>query len=362
MKRVLTAVAVMALWACGPNAMAVVDEGDGEAVETFDAELTSTSKSQTWFPMQTGNSWTFKSSTGEVRTLTLSDVSSNMGKLTGLYADPVWVGLASDTGTVLYIWNEGTSNWDPLIRFSYSASTWQTNASVCQGFVGRRQSTGASYTTSAGTWNDTRTIGFTQNISPTARCAAPAFRELSFAPDVGLITFKSGQDVRFNLVKATVNGKSFPASTTTTSNLDAKVVLDRVNYESIPNTIRCITTPCPSNAVTAQAQVEFQLKNLGDRSESFSFSTGCQFDVEIVSSTGKIVRKLSDTRSCTYSLTTLTLGANQSKVFSAKIPLEDSSGLQLSGTYTIRAKLIPSTGATTAPRATESLNVVVLTP
>jgi hypothetical protein len=65
---------------------------------------------------------------------------------------------------------------------------------------------------------------------------------------------------------------------------------------------------------------------------------------------------------CTFSLTSLTLGAGQSKVFSTKIPLEDRDGLQLSGWYTVRAKLIPSSNASSAPTASEKLNVTVLTP
>ncbi len=360
-KRVLTAaVATMALWACGPDAMAVVDEGDVDGVETFDAELTSSSRSSTWFPMAEGNSWTFKSSTGETRTVTLTQVANGMGKLTGLHAEPTWVGIASASGTTMFQWNPGTSVWDPLVRFGFATTTWKTNTAFCSGFTGKRASTGLSYTTAAGTFTDTRTIGFEQNIGPTVRCAAPAFRELTFVPDVGLVTFRSGQDVRFNLVSAKINGVSIPAAAV--SPITARVVLDKVNYESVPNTIRCITQPCASNAQTAQALVEFQLRNEGSTSQTYQFSTGCQFDVELVSATGRVVRKVSEGRMCTFALTSLTLGAGQSKVFSTKIPLEDRDGLQLSGWYTVRAKLIPSSNASSAPTASEKLNVTVLTP
>jgi len=184
---------------------------------------------------------------------------------------------------------------------------------------------------------------------------------VTFASNVGLVSFKTGRGERFNLASAKVNGVSFPVAAPS-ANVDAKVVLDKASYTSFPNTIQCITTPCPSNAQTAEANVEFQLKNLGSDSQTWQFSTGCQFDVELVSMTGRVVRRLSDGRACSFSLTSLTLGAGQSKVFSAKMPLLDKDGLQLSGTYTVRAKLIPSSNASTAPSATGSFDVTVLVP
>lgn len=343
--------------ACGPDAMAVVDD-DVDGTETFDAELTATSRSNTWFPMQEGNSWTFKTATGETRTMTMTQVADNMALLTGFYDAPVWVGLASDSATTLYQWKNDA--WEPLVRFGYASTSWKTNSNACNGYVGRRHSTGGSYTTPAGTYTDTRTIEYSWVTSPTARCAQPVLGQLTFVPNVGLVTFSTGMGTRFNLVSAKVNGKIFP--TPTAANINAKVALDKVNYESFPNTIVCITTPCPSNAVTAEATVEFQLTNTGSASQTWQFNTGCQFDVELVASTGRVVRRLSEGRACTFSLTSLTLGAGQSKVYSAKLPLSDRDGLQLSGTYSVRAKLIPSSNTTTAPTASSSLSVQVLTP
>lgn len=360
-RSILVSLVAMSLWACGPDAMAVVGEDAAEVdgTETYDAELTSSSRTSTWFPMQTGNTWTFRNSAGTTRTVTLTQVGDNMGLLTGLFAEPTWVGMASDTATTLQQW--GGSAWEPLVRFGYATTTWKTNSTVCKGLVGKRASTGSSYTTAAGTFADTRTIAYAQVSSPTTLCAPQAVSELTFVPNVGIVTFKTGNGQRFNLVSATVGGKSIPV-VADSSDVSAKVVLDRVNYTSYPNTIQCITTPCPSNAQTAEAKVELQLKNTGSTSASWQFSTGCQFDVELVSSTGRVVRRLSDGRSCTFALSSLTLGAGQSKVFSANIPLADKDGLQLSGAFTVRAKLIPSSNTASAPTATSSLNVTVLTP
>ena len=60
---------------CGPDALATTmgeDELEVDGTETYDAELTATSRSNTWFPMQEGNTWTFKNASGTTRTHSLS--------------------------------------------------------------------------------------------------------------------------------------------------------------------------------------------------------------------------------------------------------------------------------------------------
>lgn len=359
-RSILVSMIALSLWACGPDAMAVVGDEEVDGNETYDAQLTSSSRSMTWFPLQAGNSWTFRNSAGTTRTVTVTSAGDNMALVTGLYADPMWMGMASDASTTLQQWNSNTSVWEPLVRFGYASTTWKTNSTTCKGLVGKRSATGTLVTTPAGTFTDTRTISYAQISSPTMMCAPQQLSELTFVPNVGLVSFKTGTNQRFTLVSATINGVSFPAAAQ--SDVSANVVLDHASYSSVPNTIRCITTPCPSNADTAVAKVELQLKNTGSTSATWQFSTGCQFDVEVVAASGRVVRRLSDGRSCTFALSSLTLGAGQSKVYSASVPLEDSNGLQLSGTYTVRAKLIPSSNASTAPSATSSLSVVVLTP
>lgn len=360
MNRILFTFVAVSLFACGPDALAVVGEEETEldGTETYDAELTRTSRSRTWFPLQTGNTWTFKNTSGTTRTVTLTQVGDGMALLTGLFASPTWVGLTSDASTSLMMWTG--SAWVPFVRFGYASTTWKTTNELCTGLIGRRFSTGTSVTTTAGSFTDTRTIAFAQVSSPTVLCAPQAFNELTFVPNVGLIAFRTGSGQRFSLVSARVNGKVFPVAPE--ANISAKVSLDQANYVSIPNTIRCITTPCDSNAQTAEARVSFELRNTGTVSKTWQFSTGCQFDVELVSSSGTVVRKLSEGRACTFALTSLSLAAGQSRVYTATIPLEDRNNLQLDGTYSVRAKLIPSSNTSAAPAAAGSLSVSVLVP
>jgi hypothetical protein len=356
----LVPLVALSLFACGPDAVALVGDDDGEldGTEAYDAALTSTSRSTTWLPFEEGNSWTFRSTAGSTRTVTLTEVHDGVAKLSGLFPEPVYVGLTSGTSTTLQQWTG--SGWVPLVRFGYASTSWRTSSAACTGLVGKRTATGALVTTAADSFQDTRTIGFAQVSSPTMLCAAPAFNELTFAANVGLVAFRTGTNQRFTLVSAKVNGKVFPVPAS--ADVTARVTLDQASYTSMPNTIRCVTAPCASNAQTAIAKVSFSIMNAGTTSRTWQFSTGCQYDVELVSMAGTVVRRLSEGRSCTYALSSLTLGAGQSKSFVVSMPLEDRNGLQLDGTYTVRAKLIPSGSSSPALSASTSLPVQVLAP
>lgn len=343
------------LLACGPDAVAQLgDEGD-DSFEVVEGELTATSRALTWLPLANGNEWTFRSAAGETRTVKLSQVADGMALVTGLWPQPTWVGVTSSGSTTLFQWNGEA--WLPLVRFGYARNTWQTSKAPCSGLVGQRTATGTVIETAAGSFADTRTVGYSQVTAPNIRCAPPPLSELAFQSGLGLVTFRTGTNETFSLVRAVVGGKATPAATVAT-----KLSLDQASYVSYPNTIQCITVPCPSNAKTAAAKVTFELRNTSSTTQSWQFSTGCQFDVELVSAMGRVVRRLSDDRMCTFALSSLTLAPGQSRSYQASLPLEDRDGLQLSGTYSVRARLIPSSNASSAPSATGSLRVDVLTP
>lgn len=357
MKRlVLQSLIAVSLAACGgPDGLAMVgNEVEDDSLEVVEGELTSSSRAEAWFPLGEGNRWEFTSSDG-TRTVSLDYYEEGMGLLTGLFAEPTWVGIPTSTSTSLMLWTGEA--WAPFVRFGYSRTSWKTGTTACQSLVGQRKATGTMVRTGAGEFTDTRTISFSQVTAPNVRCAAPAFREIAFVPSVGPVAFTTGGGERFVLARASVNGLVVP-----TPRVTSRVLLDRAAYTSSPNTIRCITTPCPSNEETAVATVTFDVANTSSSTLRWDFASGCQFDVELVSSTGRVVRRLSEGRVCTQALTSLTLQPGQSRAWSAELELEDRDGLQLDGTYTVRARLTPSTSAATAPSATKSLRVTVLAP
>jgi hypothetical protein len=177
---------------------------------------------------------------------------------------------------------------------------------------------------------------------------------MTFAAGVGLISFRTGRGERFVLKSATVDGKRVPAGNGTVS---ATVTLDRASYVNTPNTIRCVTTPCPGNEETAVARVTFTVTNGSPAAQTWNFRTGCQLEVEVVSASGLVVKRLSDDRACTMALTSVSLAAGQSRTWSAELPLTDRDGLQLDGSFTARARLIPSANAGAAPVATRAFSV-----
>ncbi|MCU0695048.1 MAG: BsuPI-related putative proteinase inhibitor [Myxococcaceae bacterium] len=353
----LQSAVVLVLAACGPDASSLTGAEDvdtDEAVATTEGELTSSSRAGLWFPMQTGNTWTYESTQGSTRTVRLGTVSNGMGELSGLLPASAWVGVSGSSSTTLMRWDGSTNQWQSWLRFGFAKTAWSVGSEPCTGARFRRSATGSTVATPAGAFTDTRTIAVEQVSHPTAFCAPPAFSELTFAAGVGLVAFRTGRGERFVLRSATVDGKRVPVANGTVT---ASVTLDKASYVNTPNTIRCVTTPCPSNEKTAVARVAFTVTNGSASSQTWNFRTGCQVEVELVSSSGLVVKRLSDEQACTMALTSVTLASGQSRTWNAELPLADRDGLQLDGTFTARARLIPSANAGSAPVATRSLSV-----
>ncbi len=346
MKTALLAVTTAALLGCGPNTASISSsmEGESETASTT-GELVS-NRSDLWFPMQEANTWTLESPSGAVRTVSFEGVYGGVGFVNGLMLDGRWMGTASSAPNSLYSWNETTHSWSPFIRFGYAVTTWNWGEGACNAYTVKRSQTNRTLTTPAGTFTGTRTIAFERLPSPTARCLPPAFTELTFAPGVGLIAIGT-YDGTFLLKSATVNGKAVPA----VSAIKGSLRLDKSSYVNTPNTIACITTPCPGNDVTSTAKATYTVTNNGTQSETFQFNSGCQFDVKVVDDTGKIAYSLSELRLCIESLTSFTLAPGQSKIFTADLLLANRVGEQLFGNYTAMASLNVLNGASTAQSA-----------
>jgi hypothetical protein len=349
----------LVLAACGPDAAMLVDAQDvdtDDAVATSESELTTSSSAGVWFPMNEGNSWTFESATGASRTLRLASVANGMAELSGLTSAGTWVGVSSSSANTMMQWDATSASWRSWLRFGFSSSTWTMGTDACTGARLRRSATGTATATAAGAFSDTRTISIEQIPSKTALCAPPAFTELTFAAGVGVVAFRTGRGERFSLKTATVAGKRLPAAS---GLVTATLALDKASYVNKPNTIRCITTPCPSNEETALAKATFTVTNDSATRQTWNFRSGCQFDVELVASSGLVVKRLSDDRACTLSLTSVTLAPGQSRTWTADVALSDRDGLQLDGAFSARARLIPSSAAGSAPIASRGFAVRV---
>ncbi len=340
----------LSVLACGggiANSSALLSGAVDPELETSADALTSDAVS-VWFPLTEGNTWNFKSPTdGSTRTVSMEDVWDGIGWLEGAVPNGRFVGTSKSAPNTLYSWKEETNTWEAFFRFGYATTQWTWGQSACGTFTAKRTQTGATVTTPAGTFANTRTITFTLKPSPLARCSMPPFSSFTFAPNVGLIAMADPDGARYELTSALVNGKKIPVATTTAP-VKGTLKLDKVAYVNKPNTIRCITTPCPSNEETAVAKLSYTLTNNSNVTQTWQFNSGCQLEVELMDGNGKSVNALSNGRFCTLSLTSVSLSPGQSKSYTAELPLKDREGNQLSGKYTAVAYVVARSGPSKA--------------
>lgn len=337
----------------GPDSSALVG-GSGELEAETEFETTSdallSNAAAVWFPMREGNTWTLETSSGARKTIKYSDVEDGMAWLSGLSSTGEWAATTPDYPNTLYRWDDASWQWGPYFRFGYAVTPWTVGSGACSTFTARRSATGATVVTPAGTFPSARSISFTLVTQPNVRCAMPAFSEVTFAPNVGPVMVKTAAGEKYLLKSALVNGTVYPRVATATAKGALKS--DKYSYLNQSNTIRCITTPCPSNEVTAVARLTFTVTNTGSSAATWQFSSGKQFDIDVVDSAGKVVKRWSDGRYFTMSLTTFTLSPGASKTFTAEVELKDSAGQQLSGSYSLKAYLTPRLTAPTAAAQT----------
>jgi hypothetical protein len=155
-----------------------------------------------------------------------------------------------------------------------------------------------------------------------------------------------------------VNGKTYPLAPAG-GQVTSRLTFDRTSYTNKSNTIVCITTPCPGNAETATASFTYTVTNATADAKTWQFNSGCQYDLSLTDSTGKVVRTLSETRACTLSLTSITLAPGQSKTFTGSVELATADGTQLQGSFVGRAYLIPRQGTVALPVASASASLSV---
>lgn len=354
--------AVFALAACGvPDSEASITDtvsGEPEIVEV--GQDLSSSRVKDWFPLNAGNEWVFEGSNDETKTIRISSVGGGIAYVTGLHAEGKWVGVAPSVPNTLYAWDSNQGQWNVFIRFGYAVTPWtyKHSDSGCETFAAKRASTGQSYTTDGGTFKDTRSISFSMVGGANLRCMQGDFSELVFAAKVGPVFIRKADGTKYALKTAKVGPVTYPA---TTGSVLVKTTTDKASYVNQSNTIRCITTPCPSNEVSAEAKVTITIVNTTSQTQSFRFNSGCQTNVEIIDSAGKVVTNTAISRMCSMALTSFTLSPGATKSWSEAVPLISDAGEQLRGSYTVKGSVKPASSSWTGSLSgTTAINVSLL--
>ncbi|MBI3181645.1 MAG: hypothetical protein HYZ28_05845 [Myxococcales bacterium] len=350
-------VAGLLVSACGVDSSAEVQVG-GLAAETElseqGAELHS-NRADVWFPMEEGNRWELVSSSGAKWTVSVDASYGDARWVSGLFdSDGNWLGESANAPASTYLWNADVRRWEPAVRFGYRYTPWQfaTSSGPCDSFDAKRSATDVSIATPAGSFSGVRKVAFMQKPSPTVLCAPNRVKEIAFASGVGPVAVVSGMGELFLLQSAKVGGRQYPAS-----GVSASLSSDRTAYVSQRQTVYCITAPCPPVETAAVARFSFTVANHSGTSRTFRFTSGQQFEIELLDSSGKVVRAWSDGRAFTMALTSLTLAPGQRKSFTGEVELKDRQGALLKGTFTARARLTAYEGGT--PTATSMLTVSI---
>lgn len=332
-------VAVVFLAACGvpDSELSMTDDLQGEAELMEEGQELASSAAKSWFPLNAGNEWVFENATG-TRTLKVEAVGTGIARVTGLHAEGKWLGVAAGSPNTLYAWDGDAGNWNVFIRFGYAKTAWSyaQSDSPCQTFAAKRSATGQSYTTAAGTFKDTRSMSFTLTPPPNVRCAQPDFSELVFAAKTGPVFIRLPDGTKLGLKSAKVGTATFPKSTVSGA-VTVTTKADKVSYINYENTIRCVTAPCPSNGVNAEAHVTTTLTNNTTQTHTFQFTSGCQTNIEVVDAAGTVVKNVGSDRMCAMVVFDVPLAPGATKTWTETVPLIADSGEQLNGTYTFRS-------------------------
>ncbi len=326
---------------CGtPDATAQLTSSmpDDGVLAEHEGELNSSSAAR-WFPLDEGNEWVFEGSNGTQHTIRSELADQNLRVVSGLWREPMWLGYSNVNPTNLYGWNDDAEAWSYYARFGlqYSPWTWVASSGPCDRFDVRRQATGARIDAPAGSFRDTRTLSFTQRPAPHVRCAPPQVSAITFAAGVGPVEVVLGTQEKLSLVAARVGSKRYARK----SDLELAVTPDQAVYVNQQNTIRCVTTPCPSNEVTARATFTLTVTNISGKTKTWEFASTKQYDFKILDAKGDIVSGWSDTIRFAPGPTFVTLKPGERRSFSGSMFLSDRTGAQLEGTFTVRGTFEP---------------------
>ncbi|MHC4392899.1 MAG: BsuPI-related putative proteinase inhibitor [Planctomycetota bacterium] len=326
------------------------------------ASAQQTTAAHEMFPLEYGNEWNYSNGQDTHRVGVDYQWMDNYFWVDGIQKEAFWVyenrtNLLYRPWTFAYSFDHG--QWFPLFLFDRRGPwTYDITANACDTLGVHRQDDGLTVTTPAGTFRDVVRFAYTQQPEPWARCTKPFMTDVFFAPGVGPVRFLASDGTTYDLETATVGAVAYPTAPQTSplsdsvrsGDLEVTVEIDRLRFENKPNTIRCITQPCPSNAVIDSAALQIHLTNHGSQTQTYRFASGRQFEIELVDkATGRVAGSWSGRMFFTMAFTGFNVAPGETKTFAAPFELTDDQGAQLYGDFTIRAYVIDASVAPLRP-------------
>lgn len=306
---------------------------------------------QDYLPLERGNSWTLAdpASTRDRQDVAVTYTwRRSYHWMTGFQGKSgFWTYRYQRPGyTSPYLWNfdSGRGTWSTLFRFDNPiGASWTTRLQGDACDLGLHlQATGLTVQTPAGRFTGCRRYDFTVRDT-TGTCPKPAWASVVLAPGVGIVEVSTTDGRTLQAWDLQVGGATYPTPPSETrdfAGVELTLGLDAYRYENVPNTIRCITFPCPGNEVTAEAEV-----SLGIANNTTGGLNAPGFDVEVREAGGKVVL----TAGLAYNRMRSMLPGER-RTLKGTLELRDAQGSPLRpGAYTMVARLLGTTDPVEVP-------------
>jgi hypothetical protein len=282
--------------------------------------------------MVAGNHWELAANGESARHIQIVERTEAGTRVSGLTRSAdLLLSLDERVPNALLAWNNDTERWVPFLRLDRKSWWFHASADVCDRYrvtrlADRRVVTGAGDFTAMA-------FGFELVAPANVRCEDQPFDTLMVAQNTGPVALvKAGHEA---LLQRAMIGDTVLYNMPMPTGL----VVEQHEFINHPNTINCIAAPCPSNAVTAVAKFKLTVENAEAEVHVCEFRTAKQQNFELINQAGEVVQSWVNGRAFEQSPTQLTFAPGETKIFEGEVPLVDRNGVQLEGTYRVRASM-----------------------
>ncbi|MBI4614604.1 MAG: hypothetical protein HY720_13420 [Planctomycetes bacterium] len=285
---------------------------------------------QELWPAQAGNTWTYEVSgqigNGTTHEAKVVATSGGWSKIEGFEGTHWWY-MSGQSGRV-WVWNESAGNYSLVFDLGLAKGAKFTmnfpGATCLDKTTWTVAEKNATLDTEVGTFTGCVVLALVQ--SP---CADAGLGEVAFAPGVGIVR-TSSQSIAgpktSNVIHALVNGAEYKRKKHD-AGLTACVTVDKAVYELWINrmpSIGPVNRPPRPDTMT----VEFRITNNTRETIQFDYRSGQKYDFVIKNEADKELYRWSAGRAFTMALTRDTLRPGESLVFTEKLELRESQGLE----------------------------------
>lgn len=318
-KLLLGLVAVIAV-GCGPESVAVVDDGaptiGPDSEETLSSEQALATSS--FFPLKNGNTWGYSNGATGTHQIKVTQSSGTVHLVEGLGANgAVWL---SFSGSRLYVWNTETNRWNTFINFSGNQSGTFSFGGACDRFTSRLVADKIAITTPAGSFNNARRYELTQTPPPHVRCAAPFLGSITLASGAGIVEIRTTRQETFSLATAKIGTTTLPVPSVT-----GTLTTDRAEYTL-------------ANGTTT-VRATLTVKNPTNKVQTLNFTSSQQIEFQVLNAAGQTVYTWSADKIFLTALSNVTWQPNQTRTFTQTFDVQAPAG-----SYTVRGFLPTSAG------------------